>query len=401
MRIGIDARFYGPIGKGLGRYTQKLIENLEKIDDENEYFIFLRKENFEEYQPKNSNFQKILADYRWYTFEEQVKMPFILRKYKLDLAHFPHFNVPIFYRGKFLITIHDLILIHFPTLRGTTLHPLFYKIKFLAYKLTIKTAIRRAQKVIAVSQFTRKDISKNYAIKPEKISTIFEACDDFCLTSPESPVVALKKYGLVDSRGIIKPYIVYIGNVYPHKNPEGLALGYALAKKEYFPDLNLVFIGGEDYFYLRLKNFIKENGIKDVIFAGGINDQEVSLVLRSAVLYGRPSFYEGFELPPLEAMACGVPVICSDHECAREILEDCVLYFDPHDPQSVAESIKKVLTDENLRRNLIQKGYIQARKYDWRRMAGETLKIYNGLDKNEKQKPCRPSRFDEPRRADR
>lgn len=389
MRIGIDARFYGPFGKGLGRYTQKLIENLEQIDKKNEYFIFLRKENFEDYAPKNANFKKVLADYRWYTFEEQIKMPFLLKRYKLDLVHFPHFNVPIFYWGKFLITIHDLILIHFPTIRGTTLHPLFYKIKFLAYRFVINLAIRRAQKVIAVSEFTRKDILRNYAVREQKVETIFEACDGFCLTNLQGPKEALGKYGLVDSRGIIKPYIVYIGNVYPHKNPESLALGFALAKKEYFPDLNLVFIGGEDYFYLRLKKFISENGIKDVIFAGGINDQELSGVLRSAVLYGRPSFYEGFELPPLEAMACGVPVICSDHECAHEILEDSALYFNPRDPQSIAETIKKVLTDEDLRHNLIQKGYAQVRKYDWKRMAEKTLKIYNGLDKNEKQKPCR------------
>ncbi|MFA6383486.1 MAG: glycosyltransferase family 1 protein [Parcubacteria group bacterium] len=389
MRIGIDARFYGPFGKGLGRYTQKLIENLEQIDEKNEYFIFLRKENFEDYAPKNTNFKKVMANYRWYTFEEQIKMPFLLKRYKLDLVHFPHFNVPIFYWGKFLITIHDLILIHFPTIRGTTLHPFFYKIKFLAYRFAINSAIRRARKVIAVSEFTRKDILRNYAVREQKVETIFEACDGFCLTNLQSPEEALKKYGLVDSRGIIKPYIVYIGNVYPHKNPESLALGFALAKKEYFPDLNLVFIGGEDYFYLRLKKFIGENGIKDVIFAGGINDQELSGVLRSAVLYGRPSFYEGFELPPLEAMACGVPVICSDHECAHEILEDSALYFNPHDPQSIAEAIQEVLTDENLRRNLVRKGYAQVRKYDWKLMAEKTLKIYNGLDKNEKQKPCR------------
>ena len=148
--IGIDARFYGTIGKGLGRYTQKLIENLEKTDTENRYFVFLRKENFEEYQPKNPNFQKVMADYKWYTVYEQINMPRILSKYKLDLVHFPHFNVPIFYRKRFIITIHDLILIHFPTIRGTTLNPFCYWIKFLAYKVIIDSAIKRAKKIITV-----------------------------------------------------------------------------------------------------------------------------------------------------------------------------------------------------------------------------------------------------------
>lgn len=379
MKIGIDARFYGSLGKGLGRYTQKLIENLEKEDSQNEYFIFLRRENFEEYVPANKNFRKILADCRWYSFAEQIRMPFLLLKYRLDLMHFPHFNVPVFYPKKFIITIHDLILIHHPTIRGTTLHPLFYKLKFLAYRFVINLAIRRAYKVIAVSEFTKKDILKNYPVNKEKVERIYEACDDFCLISPESPAVALKKYGLVDSHGIIKPYIVYIGNVYPHKNPESLALGYALAKKNKLPDLRLVFVGGEDYFYQRLKRFIREKNIENVIFTGRINDQKLNIVLRSAVLYGRPSFYEGFELPPLEAMACGVPVICSNHECAREILEDAACYFDPYDPRDIARAIKKVLSDDGLRRTLIQKGYAQIKKYSWVRMAKNTLEIYNKL----------------------
>lgn len=377
MKIGIDARFYGSLGKGLGRYTQKLIENLEKEDNQNEYFIFLRRENFGDYAPANKNFHKIPADFRWYTFSEQLLMPLVLLKYKLDLVHFPHFNVPVFYPKKFMVTIHDLILIHHPTIRGTTLHPFFYKIKFLAYRLVINSAIRRAKKVIAVSQFTKRDILKNYPVNPEKVERIYEACDDFCLTSPGSPAEILKKYDLADSRDIIKPYIVYIGNVYPHKNPESLVLGYALAKKKKFSELHLVFVGGEDYFYRRLKSFIREKNIKNVIFTGRINDQELSTVLRSAVLYGRPSFYEGFELPPLEAMACGVPVICSDHECAREILEDSACYFDPRDPRSIAQAIEKVLTDKNLRESLVQKGYAQSKKYSWGRMARETLVIYN------------------------
>ncbi len=379
MRIGIDARFYGSLGKGLGRYTQKLIENLEKKDDQNEYFIFLRRENFGEYAPTNKNFHKVLADCRWYSFAEQIRMPFALLKYKLDLAHFMHFNVPVFYPKKFIVTVHDLILIHYPTIRGTTLRPLFYKIKFLAYRLVINLAIRRAHKVIAVSEFTRKDILKNYPVNKEKVERIYEACDDFCLTNPQQPIEALKKYDLVDSRGIIKPYIVYIGNVYPHKNPENLALGYALAKNGKFPDLSLVFVGGEDFFYRRLKNFIREKEIKNVIFTGKISDRELGVILRSAVLYGRPSFYEGFELPPLEAMACGVPVVCSDHECAREILGDAVRYFNPRDPQSTAEAIEDVLANDELRRTLIQKGCAQSKKYSWKRMAENTLAIYNQL----------------------
>src|SRR5574343_128214 len=126
MRIGIDARFFGPIGKGLGRYTQKLIENLEKVDEVNEYFVFLKKENFNEYTPQKPNFKKVLANYPWYSFSEQIRFPWLLRKYDLDIAHFPHFNVPLLYSGKFVVTIHDLILVHFPTVRSSTLPAILY-----------------------------------------------------------------------------------------------------------------------------------------------------------------------------------------------------------------------------------------------------------------------------------
>ena len=375
MRIGIDARFYGPIGKGLGRYTQKLIENLEQIDDTNKYFIFLRKDNFEEYKLKAKNFRKVLADYRWYSWEEQVKFPRLLKKHKLDLVHFPHFNVPIFYFGRFIVTIHDLILIHFPTTRSSTLGPFFYWLKFLGYKIVIKAAILRSSRIIAVSKFTKKDILKVYPQVPEeKITVTYEACDDFCMLSPRKDKEILKKYS------IIKPYIVYVGNVYPHKNPERLALAIKKIKKD-GGKLNLVYVGGEDYFYRRLKDFVKENKIKNISFTGFVPDHELDVIFHNALAYVRPSLYEGFELPPLEAMAKGVPVISSDHECALEILGDSVYYFDPHDPDKIAEAIKKVAEDENLRKDLAKKGYQRVQKFSWRKMAKATLELYESAGK--------------------
>lgn len=389
MRIGIDARFYGPTGKGLGRYTQKLIEHLEKNDLENHYFIFLRKENFSEYEPQNANFHKVMADYRWYSFAEQIMMPILLRRYKLDLAHFLHFNVPLLYRRRFVVTIHDLILIHFPTIKSSTLNPLFYRLKFSAYKIAIGSAIRRARAIIAVSKFTARDIFENYAVPAKKINVIYEACDDFCQVSPATSEEIFKKHDLISENyglpagrhGIIKPYIVYVGNVYPHKNPERLIFGFAAAQRDKFPDLRLVFIGGEDYFYRRLKQFVISHGVKNVIFTGRVNDNELGILLRGARLCARPSLYEGFELPALEAMACGVPVISSEHACAREILEESALYFDPESDESLTEAIEKVLTDDGLRQDLIKKGHEQIKKYNWGRMADETLKIYNRIFK--------------------
>jgi len=370
MRIGIDARFYGPIGKGLGRYTQKLIENLEQIDDTNEYFVFLRKDNFDEYKLKAKNFQKVLADYRWYSWEEQVKFPRLLRKYKLELVHFPHFNVPIFYFGRFIVTIHDLILIHFPTVRSSTLGPIFYWFKFFIYKIVIKSAVLRSSRIIAVSNFTKSDIQKVYPEVPEeKIKVTYEASDDFCMLSPGHDEKILKKYS------IIKPFIVYVGNVYPHKNPERLALAFKQINRRNIA-LSLVFVGADDYFYLRFKKFVHDNKIRGIIFTGFVPDHELDVIFHNALAYVRPSLYEGFELPPLEAMSKGVPVISSEHASAREILEDSAYYFDPLNVDKIAEAIKKVFVSENLRKELVKKGYQQARKYSWRKMAKTTLELY-------------------------
>jgi glycosyltransferase involved in cell wall biosynthesis len=371
MRIGIDARFFGPIGKGLGRYTQKLIENLEKIDSTNHYFVFLKAENFDEYEPKNKNFQKVLADFRWYTLSEQINFSSLLKKYKLDLVHFPHFNVPLLYRKKFVVTIHDLILVHFPTIRSSTLHPLFYWLKFLAYKIVIRSAIGRAQRIIAVSNFTKNDLIKTYPkIKPEKIKVTYESAEDFCLFTPE------KKYDEILARyGIMKPYVVYVGNAYPHKNLEKLILSFREIKKAE-KKLNLILVGKEDYFYRRLKNFSNEQKIQGVIFTDYIPDHELDTIFRNASAFVWPTLYEGFGLPPLEAMSKGVPVVSSDQECMKEILSDSAYYFDGRNIADMAGAVIKVLNDSGLRERLISNGYERVTQYSWKRMAKETLELY-------------------------
>lgn len=371
-RIGIDARFYGTIGKGLGRYTQKLIENLEKTDTENRYFVFLRKENFEEYQPKNPNFQKVMADYKWYTVSEQINLPRILGKYKLDLVHFPHFNVPIFYRKRFIITIHDLILIHFPTIRGTTLNPFYYWIKFLAYKVIIDSAIKRAKKIITVSNFTKNDILNNYKIAENKIAVTYESSDE----NPEKNKTdddekVLEKYG------IIKPYILYVGNAYPHKNLEALILAFSEVSGS--KNLRLVLVGKEDYFYKRLKDKVENEKIKDIIFTDFVPDEELDEIYKNSLFYVFPSLYEGFGLPPIESMKRGVPVASSDHECMKEILGESAYFFNARKKENIREAIEKLFTDNELRDKLIKKGLEQVKKFSWKEMTEKTLKEYRKI----------------------
>jgi glycosyltransferase involved in cell wall biosynthesis len=372
MRIGIDARFFGSIGKGLGRYTQKLIENIEALDDQNQYFVFLRKENWEEYQPRNKNFQKVLADIPWYGLREQFQFPKIIKKHKLDLMHFPHFNVPVFYKGKFVVTIHDLILLHHSTKRASTLSPFFYFFKKTAYNFVIRRAVRKSEKIIAVSKHTKGDIEKYFGTPSEKIIVTYEAIDASQKALSEPGEKILKKYG------IMKPYLLYVGNAYPHKNLERLVLVFREIRKKH-PHLHLVFVGKEDYFYRRLKKFVSDNFAKNVIFADYVPDDHLGIVYRDALLYVFPSLYEGFGLPPLEAMARNIPVASSSASCLPEILGEAAAYFDPKAMSEMAETIEKAIVDGELRRELMEKGQEQIKKYSWKKMARETLNIYKNI----------------------
>lgn len=373
MRIGIDARFYGPLGKGLGRYTQKLIQNLEKIDHQNQYIIFLGKENFEEFQPTNPNFKKVLADFRWYTFSEQILMPFIIAGQKIDLMHFPHFNVPIFYLGKFIVTIHDLIITHFPTQKATTLSPLLYKIKQWGYKIVIWLAVKRAQKIITVSNHTRKELIKYFKMNPSKALVTYESGNG--LKSP----VSIPENWLKERFNIQKSYLLYVGNAYPHKNLEGLIQAFQKLIEEGL-DLQLVLVGKEDYFFSRLKEEAGKLGLFDkVIFTGYISDEELPQLYQKATIYIFPSFQEGFGLPPLEAMAYGLPVVSANTSCLPEILGSAAEYFDPRNIYDIVKVVQKVIGDKDLQQKLRERGYQQINKFSWFDLARQTHNLYQEL----------------------
>lgn len=372
MRIGIDARFYGPQTKGLGRYCEKLVQYLQVLDQQNEYIIFLRKENWGEFTPENKNFSKVLADFRWYSLAEQFKMPSLLRQQKLDLMHFPHFNVPLFYRGKFVVTIHDLILTHFPTQRASTLSPFLYWFKHLAYRAVIRRAIKKAVKIITISEYSKKQIVENFRINPAKIAVTYEATSDFKPTPAK-----IKESEFLLKYRLKFPYLLYVGNAYPHKNLERLISVFKNLTREKKLDLNLVFVGKLDYFYARLQNLAKQLKLIDkVFFLGYVEDEELKFLYQKARLYVFPSLAEGFGLPPLEAMTQGLPVISSNASCLPEILGEAAYYFYPDQDKSLAEAILRMIEDENLRKSFIVKGEAQAKKYSWPALAQKTLELY-------------------------
>ena len=387
MRIGIDARFYGPIGKGLGRYTQEVVDNIMKITSADtsldfDFIIFLSPENFDEFICPQANVKKVCLNMPWYSWQEQLLMPFYLWREKLDLIHFPHFNVPLLTPCKFVVTIHDLILTHFPTRRATTLAPLIYQLKNLAYRLVIFGAIKRAQKIITVSEFTKLDLITQFKVLPERIAVTYEGAANLAKGRDSLFIAKLDNQETLKQYHIADNFLLYVGNAYPHKNLEFLLRVFVklLSRK---PDLRLVLIGKEDYFYNRVKDYArtlniwqKENINSSVIFPGYVPDAQLEILYQEARVYIFPSLYEGFGLPPLEAMARSCPVLSSNRASLPEILGDAALYFDPENESDLLEKTWKIINEKDLRDALVSKGLVQIKKYSWWQCASDTLTVY-------------------------
>lgn len=380
FRIGIDARFYGPLGKGLGRYTQEIVDQITQLDDQNEYIIFLGLDNIDEFIPAKPNVKKILADIRWYGLAEQWYFPRLIKQHKIDLMHFPHFNIPIFCPVPFVVTIHDLILTKFPTMRATTLGPVLYFLKNLGYRYVINRAVNCAKRVIAVSEFTKQDIIQHFKIPSEKIVMIYEGVADLHHAHDQAFTSKLHALAVLSRHCILEPYLLYVGNAYPHKNLESLVRVFLIIRKRW-TDLKLVLVGKDDYFYHRLREFLTT--IKDdtsaIIFPGYVPDEDLQTLFEHAYAYIFPSKYEGFGLPPLEAMSRGCPVISSNATCLPEILGSAAAYFNPEDETSIVTAIERVLTDEHYRQTLISAGKKQATLYDWKQAAVATLAVYKSI----------------------
>ncbi|MFH0952046.1 MAG: glycosyltransferase family 1 protein [Patescibacteria group bacterium] len=375
MKIGIDARFLGPEGKGLGRYVEKLIKYLAVTDNNHEIFVLLREENWREWQPPASNWHKVKAPWRWYSLSEQIYLPGLLRRLKLDLMHFPHFNVPILYFGAYIVTIHDLILSRFPTERASTLEPIYFWLKHRVYQLVITSAIKRAKKVITVSQDSRRQIIEHFKIKPEKTIVTYEAVDRGRPVQPGEVAMIRQRYGIID------PYLLYVGNAYPHKNIESLLEAFAKLRRKGYA-LQLLLVGKMDYFYQRVRKYAEALNLdttNEVIFPGFVSDYDLATVYAGAQAYVFPSKAEGFGLPPLEAMQYGLPVVSSNASCLPEILGRAAEYFDPKSVTDIIRAIEKVINNDERRQTLIELGAAQIGRYSWKKMAGETLAVYQSV----------------------
>lgn len=368
MKIVIDARMYNE--SGVGRYIRNLLVNLQKLDKKNEYFILHLEKDFINLKYQN-NFKKVLANFHWYGVSEQVKLPRLLDKLKPDLVHFPHFNVPIFYRGKFIVTIHDLIHQHYSMQRATTHGPFIYKFKKWGYKKIFYHAIKKSQKILVPSNFVREQLTGESNVNNDKIIETSEAVDDK-IFSIGKIMKKDKMDRIVKKFNIKPPFIFYIGNAHPHKNVEGLIRAFLEIRKNY-QYLQLVLSGNDHYFWQKIK---KENKHKDIVYTGFISDEELVALYKSAQVFVLPSFEEGFGIPLLEAMACSASIVSSNAGALPEVGGEAVLYFDPKNQDDMSDKIMQVLNNEKLRKELVEKGRKRVKEFSWERLAKQTLEVY-------------------------
>jgi glycosyltransferase involved in cell wall biosynthesis len=370
MKIVIDGRMYQE--SGIGRYIRNLILQLQKLDKTNEYYILHLKKDFHSVQYED-NFQKVMVDFRWYTLQEQVKLPKILNKIKPDLVHFPHFNVPVFYSGKYIVTIHDLIHQHFVMKHATTLDPVTFKLKQFGYRKAFSSAVNKSTKLITPSQFVKDQLIKEWNVNGDKIMVTPEGVDSKLLTA----TAQLDKTGILKKFNINPPYIFYVGNAHPHKNIDGLINAFLKLRQNY-QYLQLVLTGKDNFFWQKIKADPRFQNI-NIIYTGYVNDSELADLYKAAQVYVEPSFEEGFGIPLLEAMSAGCPVVSSDAGSLKEVGAEAAIYFDPRNIDEMVDKITQVLNSEKLRKELTEKGKKRVNDFSWEKMAKQTLEVYNSV----------------------
>lgn len=365
MRIGLDLRMISG-GSGIGRYISELSHQVLAQDKTNQYVLFFcnsdDSKRFEQYGQKI-----VIADIPHYSFAEQLKFPGILNKEKLDLVHFPHFNVLIFYRKPFVVTIHDLTHTLFP---GRKKSRFFHR---LAYNLVFSNALKNSKKIIAVSSATKRDIIENFKVDAAKITVVYEG-----FSNTYGVIDKAEAFKQVSTRfGINKPYILYVGVWRRYKNLPMLAKAFEQLVERGL-DLELVLAGRLDPFYPEIKDQISDNRYQDRIkMPGKVGDEDLKLLYNGAKALVLPSLIEGFGLPPLEAAACGLPAVCSDIPSLREVMGQGAEYFDPNNLDNMSDVLFNLLTNEKRLEELANLALSRSKHFSWKKAAEETLEVYN------------------------
>ncbi|PKN17325.1 MAG: hypothetical protein CVU71_16210 [Deltaproteobacteria bacterium HGW-Deltaproteobacteria-6] len=375
MRIGIDSRFAVMKRRGIGNYTLNLIRNLAEIDSANQYILYTDRDDSDRVLPMQANFRvsKLLPSN--YPMWEQIILPMQVKKDCVDILHCSGNTAPVLLnkRTKLISTIHDVMYLKDSTEMAES--PSLYQRAGRVYRKAIVTrSAKRLAMAITVSKYSKNDIRKHITgLRNEDIRITYEAADA-CFRTVSKAEAAQKIKNRFKMTG---DYIMTLGAVDPRKNTELVIREFINLKKELSIKEKLLIAGVPDWRQTRLFRIARDSNYSDdIAFLDFVSMEELVLLYNAAKVFLYPSLYEGFGIPPLEAMACGVPVITSNTTSIPEVVGDAALLIDPTDGQALRCTLVKLLGDKALREELADRGVRQAHKFSWRKMAEETLKTY-------------------------
>lgn len=364
MRIAIDARKLRDFG--IGTYIRNILMELSRLDRDTEYVVLCRPDDIESGDVLGRNFRMVPETAPTYSVAEQFKIPLSLAREGVQMVHEPHYVLPPLLRCRSVVTIHDCIHLMFPE----------YLPNRLAYfyaKSSMWAASRKSDRILTVSEASKRDILRFFDVPPEKVVVIYNAIDERFLApaNPERMDLVKKRYQLDH------PFVLYVGNIKPHKNIERLIASFGRARTQCDDNLKLIIIGDEISKYPGLRQQVHRHKLdKHVRFLGFQPMETLAAFYRLARAFVFPSLYEGFGLPPLEAMACGAPVVTSNVSSLPEVAGGAALLVDPYDEEAIANGIVRAVTDDALRGELIELGKQRARTFSWNQSVQKIHEIY-------------------------
>lgn len=376
MRIAFDATAIPDSRAGAGIYIFSLVRALARVDRDNEYHVFAKPEHAEEFGALGPNFALVpvppLSSARRLVWE-QTALPRAVHRLGADVLHSPHYTMPLALGGPLgggvrrVVTFHDMTYFLMPEL-----HPRFHR-RF--FPPMMRAAARRADRILAVSESTRGDITRLLGVAPARVVTTLEAAGPLFRPAPAGEVAeACSRFGLTPGG-----FLLYVGVLEPRKNVPRLLQAYAQIAGR-FPDVPLVIAGKKGWMYDAIFAQVTALGLTGrVVFTGYVPEADLPRLYAGARAFAYPSRYEGFGLPVLEAMACGTPVVTSDVSSMPEVAGEAALLVGPDDVGALADALARVLSDDALAADLSRRGTLRAAGFSWERCARETRAVYESL----------------------
>jgi glycosyltransferase involved in cell wall biosynthesis len=373
LRIVIDVRHIKDFG--IGTYIRNLVKSLAVLDHENRYLLAASTPEIPDFQNLPSNFETVQYHEPKGRHWNNIVYPWFLKGLAPDLVHLPLNDVPLFMAHRYVVTIHDMSSFLFGGRTGTREDVRLYR---------FRRGLLRANRVIAVSSATRRDVEHLLGIRPDRMRLVYSAPDPNFVEHRTDPDTGRR---LLERFSIQHPYILYAGRIRPHKNIPRLIEAFAVLRGQLeghpqYKDLRLLIIGDEISRNPEVRRAVAQTRTEQVVrFLGFVPFDTLRQFYASASVFAFPSLYEGFGLPPLEAMATGIPVVTSAVSSLPEVVGEAAMIVNPENVFDIARGLREVLLDEALRERLIAAGYAQVRQFDWARTAQQTLEVYREVAK--------------------